>query len=332
MKKIIAIALLAFAAKSGAQPVELRMAFPAPPTSFVNTNSFTPWVKDVEAAANGTITIRIVPGQTLATIDNVYDRTLKGVADIGFGLQAAVAGQFNKTMVAALPFEFESPKDSAPALWRLYQSGVIADEYKDLKVLALFTFGHAAIHTRTARIKSLADIKGLKLRTGGKLQGDIIAALGAAPISLSPPEIFQSLQTGVIDGAAVQWTAVLTFKLNEVAKNHFLMPLDSDPAFLIMNKASWDRLPPAAKAALDKYSGEALSRRTGNAIAEFDNAAQERFRKETGQNYDSVGPEEKARWQKQLQGINDGWVKSTPNGAAVLAAFRSELKKVAAGQ
>ena len=99
-----------------------------------------------------------------------------------------------------------------------------------------------------------------------------------------------------------------------------------------MNKAYWDRLPPAAKAALDKYSGKTLSRRTGNAIAEFDSSAQERFRKETGQNYDSADPEEKARWQKQLQGINDAWVKTTPNGAAVLAAFRSALKKVAAGQ
>ena len=189
MKRLMTMALLALAASFGtqvsAQPVELRMAFPAPPTSFVNTASFTPWVKDVEAASNGTLTIRIVPGLTLANIENVFDRTVKGVADIGFGLHAAVGGQFPKSMVAALPFEFDSPRESAPALWRLHQSGVIADEYKDVKVLALFTFGHAAIHTRTARIKSLADIKGLKIRAGGKLEGDIVAALGAAPITMN---------------------------------------------------------------------------------------------------------------------------------------------------
>lgn len=336
MKPWIKAALFMLAAgtgaTAGAQPVELRMAFPAPPTSYLNTASFTPWAKDVEAASGGTLSIRIVPGVTLANFDNVYDRTLKGVADIGFGLHAAVGGQFPKSMVAALPFEFDSPREGAVALWRLNQGGVIAEEYKDVKVLALFTFGHAAIHTRNARVRSLADIKGLKLRAGGKLQGDIVAALGAAPITMTPTDVFQSLQTGVIDGAAIQWTAVLTFKLAEVAKNHFLMPLDADPAFVIMNKAAWDRLPAAAKAALEKHSGEALSRRTGNAVAEFDESALERFRKEPGQNFDNVSAEEKARWQKQLQGISDAWVKATPSGAAVLNAFRSEVKKVRAGQ
>jgi TRAP-type C4-dicarboxylate transport system substrate-binding protein len=84
MKQAITILLLALATgiatQAGAQPIELRMAFPAPPNSFVNTASFTPWVKDVEAASNGTVSIRIIPGLTLATFDNVYDRTLKGVA------------------------------------------------------------------------------------------------------------------------------------------------------------------------------------------------------------------------------------------------------------
>ncbi len=48
------------------------------------------------------------------------------------------------------------------------------------------------------------------------------------------------------------------FKLNEVAKNHFLMPLDSDPAFLIMNKTSWDRL---------KGRGHFAANRPGNPVA-----------------------------------------------------------------
>ena len=87
-----------------------------------------------------------------------------------------------------------------------------------------------------------------------------------------------------------------------------------------------------AKAAIDKYSGESLSRRTGAAIAEFDGGAQERFRKDPTQNFDAVGPDEKARWQKQLQGITDNWVKTTPNGTAILAAWRAEIKKARAGQ
>ena len=334
MKKFWIAALAAFStsAIAQAQPIELRFAFPAPPTSFFNTQAFTPWAKDVEAASNGTLTIRIVPGLVLATQENVYDRVLKGVADIGFGLQGAVAGQFVRSSVVTLPFEFDSPRDSAPAMWQLHQSGVIAEDYKEVKPLALFTFGHSAIHTTRARVKSLADLKGLKLRAGSRLQSDIVAALGAAPVTMTPPDVFQSLSSGVIDGTAIQWTAVLTFKLNEVAKNHFVMPLESDAGMLFMNKASYDRLPPVAKAAIDRYSGEVLSRKTGAVVAEFDEGAQERFRKDPTQNFETVGAEERARWQKQLQGITDGWVKSTPNGAAILGAWRTELKKVRPGQ
>ena len=332
-RAFLVAALTAISMTAMAQaPVELRFAFPAPPTSFFNTQAFTPWAKDVEAASNGTLSIRIVPGLVLATQENVYDRVLKGVADIGFGLQGAIAGQFTRTSVVSLPFEFDSPRESAPAMWRLHQTGVIAEDYKDVKPLALFTFGHSAIHTSKVRVKSLADLKGLKLRAGSRLQSDIVAALGAAPVTMTPPDVFQSISSGLIDGTAIQWTAVLTFKLNEVARNHFVMPLESDPGMLFMNKASYDRLPPAAKAALDRYSGEALSRRTGAVVAEFDEGAQERFRKDPTQNFDTVGPDEKARWQKQLQGITDGWVKNTPNGAAILSAWRAELKKVKAGQ
>src|SRR4051812_12135138 len=210
---IAALAAFSTSAIAQTQPIELRFAFPAPPTSFFNTQSFTPWAKDVEAASNGTLTIRIVPGLVLATQENVYDRVLKGIADIGFGIQGAVPGQFDRTSVVGLPFEFESPKDSAPAMWRLHQSGLIAEDYKDVKPLALFTFGHSAIHTSKVRVRSLADLKGLKLRAGSRMQSDIVAALGAAPVTLTPPDVFQSISSGLIDGTAIQWTAVLTFKL-----------------------------------------------------------------------------------------------------------------------
>src|SRR3954467_166662 len=166
MKRTLFAALLLTSTGAIAQPVELRFAFPAPPTSFFNTQVFTPWAKEVEAASNGTLTIRIVPGLVLATQENVYDRVLKGIADIGFGLQEAVGGQFERSTVVNLPFEFDSPRESAPAMWRLHQGGVIAQDYREIKPLALFTFGHAVVHTTRARIRSLADMKGLKLRAG----------------------------------------------------------------------------------------------------------------------------------------------------------------------
>ena len=317
---------------SAQQPVELRLAFPAPGVSPLNAQGFTPWAKDIEAASGGTLAIRVIGGTTLATFETVWDRVIKGVADMGFGVSASVGGQFPKTEVAALPFELDNPREGSLALWRLYQRGLIAEEYNDVKLLGLFTFGHAAIHTRNARIKSLTDLKGLKLRAGGKLEGDMIAALGGAPITINPADIYQSISNGLIDGAVVQWTAMNSFKIYEVAKNHLRAPLGSSTAFIAMNKRSYDKLPAQAKAAIDKYSYEALSRRMGDVVNKMDDFAQENVAKQPGQVIETIPKEEAARWQKQLQAISDGWVKSTPNGAAILSGFREEIKKARAGQ
>jgi TRAP-type C4-dicarboxylate transport system substrate-binding protein len=327
------LAALVLAAPAFAQqPVELRLAFPAPGVSPLNSQGFTPWAKDIEAASGGTIAIRVIGGTTLATFETVWDRVAKGVADIGFGVSASVGGQFPKTEVAALPFELDNPREGSLALWRLYQRGLIAEEYNDVKLLGLFTFGHAAIHTRTAKIKSLSDLKGLKLRAGGRLEGDMIAALGGAPITINPADIYQSISNGLIDGAVVQWTAMNSFKIYEVAKNHLRAPLGSSTAFIAMNKRSYDKLPPQAKAAIDKHSYEPLARRMGDVVHKMDDFAQANVAKQPGQVIETIPAEEAARWRKQLQAISEGWVKSTPNGAAILAGFREEIKRARDGK
>jgi TRAP-type C4-dicarboxylate transport system substrate-binding protein len=318
---------------SWSQAIELRMASPAPPQSAINTRGLEEWIKDVTAASGGTISIRLMMGPTLATFENAYDRTLKGIADLAFGTSGSVGGQFPRTEVNALPFETENPREAALALWRTYERGLFADEYSQVRTLALFSFPNNLIHTRSVKVRSLADLKGLKLITGGKLGSDIIAALGAAPVTLTPSEYYPSLSSGLAEGTMTAWTAVDTFKVYEVAKIHFTAPLAGGaPAYVIMNKRSYDRLPPQAKAAIDKYSGEVLSRRMGNVVQALDDSAKDKIRGLPGQTFETITPEEQARWKTRLDVISAEWVKNTPNGAAILSGFREEVKKVRAGQ
>src|SRR5437868_10177546 len=99
------LAALVTPAALAQQSVELRFASPAPPPSPMNTAGFAEWIKDVTAASGGTVSFRLMSGPTLASFDNVYDRVLKGVADIGFGTANETGAQFRKTQVATLPFE-----------------------------------------------------------------------------------------------------------------------------------------------------------------------------------------------------------------------------------
>ena len=330
---LLLLALGALAtAPAGAQPVELRFASPAPPQSPINSRGIAEWVKDVTAASGNTISIRVMAGPALASFENVYDRVLKGVADIGFGTGSTVAGQFRRSEVATLPFESEGPIEVAVTLWRATERGLVAEDYAAIKPLALFSFPPSLLHTRSKPIKILTDLKGMKIGGAGRMNGDIAASLGAAPITLAPPEVYQSLSSGLIDGVMIAWTAVDSFKLHEVTKHHFNVPLSSSTAYIIINKRSYERLPPQARAAIDKYSGETFSRRMGNVVETLDNVAKYQVRNLAGHSFEEASPEERARWRKQLDTISAAWVKATPNGAAILAGYREEVKKFRSGR
>ena len=68
----------------------------------------------------------------------------------------------------------------------------------------------------------------------------------------------------------------------------------------------------------------------GNVVHALDEAAREKIRAMSGQVFESITPEEQARWKKQLDSISADWVKQTLNGQAILAAFREEVKRARA--
>ena len=308
------------------EPVTLKFGFPAPASSYVNTEGMTPWIHEVEKAAGGTLKIKLFAGTTLGTVRNMYDRTLADVAQISFGIFGPYAGQFPRTQVADLPFLSSGSRVSSVALWRIYAHGVLAPEYNKIRVLALFNFPSAVLNTNKP-VKTLADIKGMKLVVSSRTAGQVVAALGGSPVTLTPPETYQGLSRGLAEGSVISWTAVKTFRLDEVTKYHVEAPLGEAPAFVFMNKTAYASLPAKAKAAIDKYSGEAFSDKLGaNNEAAAEGEAQ-KVAKEPGHTVSKLSPAQYKVWEAQIQGVINAWVKHAPNGAKVLAAYRQAIKQ-----
>jgi TRAP-type transport system periplasmic protein len=315
-----------FASLAAAQPVTLKFGFPAPVSSFVNTDGMTPWINDVEKASDGTLDIKLFAGPTLGTFRDIYDRTLANVAQISFGVFGTLASQFPRTQVSDLPFLSDDTRQSSVALWRLYAKGLLNPEYDKVKVLALFTFPGSILNTNKP-IKTMDDVKGMKLAVSSRTLGDIAAALGGSPVTLTPTELYQGMSRGVVDGILVGWTAVKTFKLEEVTKDHLALPLGDAPAFVFMNKSAYASLPAKAKAAIDKYSGEAFSDRLGLADENANRAEAKFVASEPGQSVTKLTPDQYPLWEKRIDPITEAWAKSAPDGAKILAAYRDELKR-----
>ena len=310
-----------------AETVTLKFGFPAPATSYVNTDGMTPWINDVEKAAGGTLKIRLFAGPALGTFRDIYDRTVNRVVEISFGVFGPLVSDFPRTQVADLPFLSDNTEKSSIALWRLYAEGALKPEFDRVKVLALFNFPSSLLNAHKA-IKTIDDLKGQKYAVSSRMAGQVAEALGVAPVTLTPTEIYEALNRGVVDGAFIAWTAVRTFKLDEVTNYHVEVPLGEAPAFVFMNKDAYAKLPEKARQAIDKYSGETFSHRLGVANQNADRGESKDVAAKRGQTVTKLTPEQYALWQKRIEPVIDAWAKQTPDGAKVLAAYREELKKL----
>lgn len=320
IRACIGIFAVAFCAQAGAEPIVLKFNSPAPPPSFLHANAFNPWAKAVSEASGGTLKVEMYYGGTLGGFGVTYDRVLDGVADIGFILTALAKGKFKQEDVAALPFESKTSLAAATALWKIYEKGLTAGEFDAVKPLGIWTFPNSAVNSRTP-VKTLDDLKGKKVTVSNPIAGRTVVALGAAPVAMPPSDIYQALARGLADMALMPFTGVGTFKIDDVAKHHVDVALGADTAIVFMNRRKWDALPAKAKAAIDRYSYLPFSQTLGRA-ADAEWARSRRALKDVSE----LSQAEEARWKKLVGPVAEQWVKETPNGAKVLAAFRAEIR------
>jgi TRAP-type C4-dicarboxylate transport system substrate-binding protein len=311
-----------------ADTLTYKYAFPAPPFSLLNQWGMTPYAQDVNKAAGGEIDMKLYFGPSLASFGNVYDRVTSGVIEVGFGMSGQFGGQFVKTEVASLPFLSPSCEAAAIATWRLYQNGILADEYERVKPLALFYLTSSSFHTSTKPLKTMEDFKGVKFAVTSRTSGQYLEMLGGVAISMQPSEVYQAMQRGLVGGTALGWPAVPTFKIEEVSKYHLDVFYTVNAGFVFMNKDAYAKLPEKAKAAVDKYSGEAYSARLGKVGDRMDEDGREKTRAHAGHAFTTIDAAELERWKKLFEPVTAEWARTTPDGAKVLAAYRAEIAKL----
>jgi len=315
-------AVIAPHAKAADEPASVKFAFPAPPGSWANRLGIGPWIEEVQKEAGGTLEIKFFPGPALGTFNNIYDRVVAGVADMAFSTFGQLTGQFEKTSVTQLPATSKEYIPTSVALWRIYEKGVIADEFTKVRPLALFTFPGDGLHSAKP-ILTAADMKGLKIAVSSRIQSEAYQAAGAAPVTMTPSEIYTAVQRGLVDAASIGWPAVYTFKLNEVTKNHLAVATGISPGAVFGNREAIAKLPEKARAAVDRLSGEPFSLRMGTASYNADKETRDKLASE-GHSLNDMAPAEAERWSKMLAFITDAWVKATPDGAHVLKAYQDE--------
>jgi TRAP-type C4-dicarboxylate transport system substrate-binding protein len=208
----------------------------------------------------------------------------------------------------------------------MYKSGVFDDDFRRIHIITTFCLPPSGLHLNKPAEK-LEDLKGMKLTTATRANGEVIEKLGATAISVTNPQAYGALERGMAQGIALSSAGLTTFKLQEVTKYHIDLPLGCTTGGFFMNKESYGRLPQDLRAGLDAASGDALAKFMGEESGRQEAAADQKIAATPGAVMIKLDPKEQARWEARLRPISAEWAQSHPDGEKVLATFRAEIAK-----
>jgi len=252
----IALAFL-LATPAFSQPIKLSLAYQNAPGAWGSVNGLQPWVKKVEEATKGKVKIDVYYNQTLVKAVDTWNAVKTGVADIGWCFHGYWPDMTPLADVVTLPsLPMENDEKLSEVLWKLYEKyPEIQGHFKDVHVLFLWTGTQTLIITRNKQVKTMEDLKGLKIRIPGGPATEYMKALGAIPVLMPMPDSYQALEKGVMDGMGSPWEAVESVRLYEVVKYYTAVPLTGTVFSMAVNPRKWNSLPKDVQDAITSVSG-----------------------------------------------------------------------------
>ncbi|KQU51926.1 C4-dicarboxylate ABC transporter [Bosea sp. Leaf344] len=320
--------------RANAQEVTLRMHHFLPPVANGHSKFLKPWADKVGAESNGRIKIDIFPSMQLGgTPPQLFDQARDGVADIVWTLPGNTPGRFPGIEAFELPFVANKRALVNSLALADYAEQNLQDEFKDVKPLCFWAHDHGLIHANK-QVKTMDDLKGLKLRFPTRLAGEALRALGANAIGMPIPQVPESLAQRVIDGCVIPWEVVPSIKVQELVKFHTEIPgsptLYTATFILAMNRAKYDAMAPDLRAILDKNSGATASAMAGKVWDEQAVVVSEMVKKRSN-TITVLDEAEAARWRETTKPVIDGWLKTVKDkgmdGDKLLASARAALAK-----
>lgn len=290
-----------------AQEIKLKFSHLVPPSHINHANVIVPWIEEVKRRTNGRVEITVFPGASLCKPAQQYECAKSGIADIAWGVTGWTPGRFPLTSVLELPF---IQKTSAAGnqmladLWEKY----IKKEYDDVHLLYLFLAPAVHVHTSSRPIRTLEDLRGLKIRVTNAVQGDALGMLGGTQVGMPAPQIYEAMSQRVIDGFTLTYEALLPFRLLEVSKHHTEVSLSAAVFATFMNKAKYESLPPDVRKVIDETTSPAGGywRRVGEIWDRGEVAARKAVVDRKAEIY-VLPKEERRRWRDTVKPLDDKW-------------------------
>jgi C4-dicarboxylate-binding protein DctP len=252
----------------------------------------------------GKVQVQVFPNSSLFGDGKEMEALLLGDVQIIVPSLSKFDRYTKKLQVFDLPFlfhdiasvdRFQHSKDGKALLDAMKSKGI--------KGLAYWHNGMKELSTDKAQLKLPGDVKGLKFRIQ---QSDVLEAqfraVGANPQKMAFSEVYQALQTGVVDGQENTWSNIYSQKFHEVQKTIAVTNHGVIDYMVITNAKWWDGLPADVRKGLQQAMDEAT--KYGNGIAnEFNERDKKRIQDAGKAKVQTLSKANLAAWQKAMEPV-----------------------------
>jgi len=214
---------------------------------------------EVERLTGGALKGTVYPNSSLMKTNAQFSAMRKGALDLSLVPLSYAGGEVPETGLGLMPGVVTSYEQGAR--WKTAEIGkAMSDLLRDKGILILSWIWQAGgVASRTRPIVEPEDAKGLKVRGGSREMDMVLKAAGSAVMNIPSDEIYANMQTGALDAAMTSSTSLISFRLEEVAKQ---LTTGRGKAYwfmlepLMMSRTVFDSLPKAHQDVLVKVGSE----------------------------------------------------------------------------
>jgi TRAP-type C4-dicarboxylate transport system substrate-binding protein len=295
------------------------------------TQAMSEIAKLIEERTDGRVKCEIYWSQSLAPAKELVSALQSGIADMAIFSPAYEPGKIPLETVGNMPGISADYWAKAMGFWDLINKEPIRSELAqyNIRPLAVFMISAQGLITSEVPVRSLTDMDGLKLAAAGP-GADAVKAFGGVPVAMIPPEQYEGIQRGTIDGIVVPLSASVEFGFNEHGKYFTLFDFGSRLYPLGIGEDAWAKISPQDQKIIDDLLPEFIQW-TYDAFFKFGDPEAMEIMKGQGIEFIDPSDADKAELMGVLDGLADEWAaemeaKGMP-GKAVLSDFRSLAKK-----
>lgn len=312
-----------------AKVITLKFAYDMPAKGVI-VPGWTWWANQVEQQSNGRVKIDFYPAGALFDQQDTPDSLKADVADIANISLTAHTDLEPITNVFGLPgMEFpdntlQGYMDKYDAYLKLSQKyPAISNELSDYKLLMWVPNPSYLLITKKQVIVP-SDLKGMKIGCSA-IQGQVIQLAGGTPVQMIPPNMYENISKGVVDGGLVSWSHVSVYKLTEVA-NYFLdRGFTQESTQICMNLQKWNSLPPDIQKIMMDNVRESISRSCQAFLSGNQNGIN--LVKDSNKTITTLTPDQSKQWDNVETPIQEAWSKDAQSkGVSNAANILSDLK------